>query len=235
MMIRTLILFLLWVCSSSVVCAEEFYAKVIAVLDGDTVLVLREGGGTAVGNPSASHLRGTRGDNGLVKIRMAEIDAPEKDQEYGRASRQSLSELALKKLVHVNSQAVDNYGRLVAHLVVDGRSVNEEQVRRGMAWEYSNYHSNKVYIALQGEAQQARRGLWAQANNTPPWQWRKTHTIVQSPQHAAAHGYSCGSKRHCAQMSSCDEAIFYLTHCGVKLLDKNGNGVPCESLCAAKK
>ena len=217
MMRRTLILFLLLAYSSSVVCAEEFFAKVIAVLDGDTVLVQR----------------GARNSRPL-KVRLAEIDAPEKAQEYGMASRQSLSELVLKKLVHVNSQAVDNYGRLLAHLVVDGRSVNEEQVRRGMAWEYSSYHSNKAYIALQSEAQQARRGLWAQANNTPPWQWRKTHAVVQSPQHAAAHGYSCGSKRHCAQMSSCDEANFYLTHCGVKLLDKNGNGVPCESLCTGK-
>ena len=214
MIIRTLILFLLLVCSPHVVYAEEFTAKVIAVLDGDTVLVLR--------------------GNGLVKIRMAEIDAPEKDQEYGMASKQSLSELVLKKLVHVNSQAVDGYGRLVAHLVVEGRSINEEQVRRGMAWEYSNFHGNKVYIALQSEAQKAKRGLWAQASHTPPWEWRKTHTVAQSPQHEAAHGYSCGGKRHCAQMSSCDEAYYYLTQCGARSLDMNGNGVPCESLCRDK-
>ena len=211
---RIWMLFLLLACLSGAVCAEEFSAKIIAVLDGDTVLVKRA--------------------NGLVKIRLAEIDAPEKAQEYGMASRQSLSELVLKKLVHINSQAIDSYGRMVAHLVVGGRSVNEEQVRRGMAWEYSNYHSNKVYIALQDEAQQARRGLWAQAGPTPPWQWRKTHAAVQPPQHIPAQGYYCGSKRHCAQMSSCDEAYFYLTQCGIKSLDRNGNGVPCESLCAAK-
>ena len=215
MMLRTPILLLLLACSPGVACAEEFFARVVTVLDGDTVLVLRA--------------------NALVKIRMAEIDAPEKDQAYGMASRQSLSELVLKKRVQVDTQAVDNYGRLVAHLVVDGRSVNEEQVRRGMAWEYSNYHSNKVYTALQNEAQQAKRGLWAQASPTPPWQWRKTHPATLPPQHAAAQDYSCGSKRHCAQMSSCNEAYFYLTHCGVKTLDHDGDGVPCESLCAAKK
>ena len=176
---RTLTLFLLLACSSSAVCAEEFFAKVIVVLDGDTVLVLREGGGAVAGSPPASPLRGNRA-NALVKIRMAEIDAPEKDQEYGMASRQSLSELVLKKMVQVNSQAVDGYGRLVAHLVLDGRSINEEQVRRGMAWEYSNYHSNRTYIALQSEAQQAKRGLWAQAGPTPPWQWRKTHTVARN-------------------------------------------------------
>ena len=212
---RTSILLLLLACSSHVVCAEEFSAKIITVLDGDTVLIKRA--------------------DGLVRIRLAEIDAPEKNQEYGMASKQSLSELVLKKLVHVNSQAVDSYGRLVAHLIVDGRSINEEQVRRGMAWEYSNYHSNKTYIALQSEAQQAKRGLWAQADPTPPWQWRKTHTAAQSSQHTVAQDFSCGRKRHCAQMSSCDEAYFYLTQCGVKSLDKNGNGVPCENLCARQK
>lgn len=216
-------LLLLFACVFNAAQAEEFSARVVAVLDGDTVLVKRA--------------------SGLVKIRLAEIDAPEvghagmggqppnsqKDQEYGMASRQSLSELVLKKSVHVSSQAVDSYGRMVAHLVVDGRTINEEQLRRGMAWEYSNYHSNKVYIALQDEAQKARRGLWAQANPVPPWQWRKTHAAAQ-PQ----KDHSCGGKRRCAQMSSCDEARFYLTHCGVKSLDRNGDGTPCESLCAAQ-
>ena len=211
---RAWILFMLLACSSGAACAEEFSARIIAVLDGDTVLVKRA--------------------NGLVKIRLAEIDAPEKDQEYGMASRQSLSDLVLKKLVRINSQAVDKYDRMVAHLVMDGRSINEEQVLRGMAWEYSNYHSNKVYIALQNGAQQARRGLWAKANPTPPWQWRKTHAALPTKA-AAGQDRSCGSKRHCAQMSSCDEADFYLKHCGLKSLDKNGNGVPCESLCIVKE
>lgn len=220
MMMRAL---LLLACLSGTAQAEEFTARVIAVLDGDTVLIKRA--------------------NGLVKIRLAEIDAPEvghagmggqppnsqKDQEYGTASRQSLSDLVLKKSVQVSSQAVDSYGRMVAHLTVDGRKVNEEQLRRGMAWEYSNYHSNKAYIALQDEAQKAKRGLWAQAKPTPPWQWRKTHAATQ-PQ----KDYACGSKRRCAQMSSCEEARFYLTHCGIKSLDRNGDGTPCESLCAAK-
>ena len=215
---------LLMACVFNTAHAEEFSARVVAVLDGDTVLVKRV--------------------NKLVKVRLAEIDAPEvghagmggqppnsqKDQEYGMASKQSLSGLVLKKSVQVNSQAVDSYGRMVAHLTVDGRIINEEQLRRGMAWEYSNYHSNKAYIALQDEAQKARRGLWAQASPTPPWQWRKTHAATQ-PQ----KDNSCGSKRRCTQMSSCDEARFYLTYCGVKFLDRNGDGTPCESLCAARK
>ncbi len=41
----------------------------------------------------------------------------------------------------------------------------------------------------------------------------------------------CGKKRYYSQMVSCDEARFYLTQCRVKTLDKDGDGVPCESLC----
>jgi micrococcal nuclease len=203
---------------------QEFITKVIAVLDGDTVLVRREGG--------------------LVKIRLAEIDAPEKAQTFGETSKHSLTGMVLGKQVRVVSQAVDQYGRLVAHLSVDGLDVNAEQIRRGMAWEYSNFHSNQTLIALQNESRQASRGLWAQSNPTPPWEWRKQHPSTFSTQPNAAvssvtahanttsHDSGCGNKKHCSEMSSCEEAKYYLTQCGVKLLDGNGDGVPCEKLCA---
>lgn len=205
-------------------CAEEFNARVIAVMDGDTIMVLRDGK--------------------RVKVRLANIDAPEKAQEYGTESRQTLLNLVQKKQVHVNSQAMDSYGRMVAEISVDGRSANAEQVRRGMAWEYSHYHSNKHYLALQSEAQQARRGLWAQAvSPMPPEQWRKEHPAAApaSPKHAqstkpvSAHDPACGNKRYCSQMSSCDEANFYLHQCGVKSLDGNADGVPCDDLCESKR
>jgi micrococcal nuclease len=70
---------------------------------------------------------------------------------------------------------MDQYGRMVAHLSVDGLDVNTEQVRQGLAWEYSNFHNNKMLIALQNEAKQAPRGLWLQTNLTHPWVWRKQH------------------------------------------------------------
>lgn len=194
----------------SLVQAEQFDARVIVVMDGDTVMVLRDGK--------------------KIKIRLANIDAPEKAQEFGTESRQALVGSVLKKQVHVNSNAVDNYGRMIAEISVDGRSVNEEQVQSGMAWEYSHFHSNKHYLALQSGAQQAHRGLWALADKpVQPEQWRKQHpsTVPSGKRNDA-----CGKKLHCSQMSSCAEAIFYLSQCGVKSLDGNGDGVPCESLCA---
>ena len=225
---------------------QEFTAKVIEVLDGDTVLILRKGGGTAAGNPPASPLRGKRASR-LLKIRLAEIDAPEKAQTFGETSKRSLSDLVMGKQVKIVSQAMDQYGRMVAHLSVNGLDVNAEQIRRGMAWEYSNFHSNKALIALQNEAKQAPYGLWAQSNPTPPWEWRKQHPSTFSTRpnvtrsSAAAHAKNttlrdphCGKKKRCSQMSSCEEAKYYLTQCGVKSLDGDGDGTPCEKLCAPK-
>jgi micrococcal nuclease len=145
---------------------HEFSARVIAVLDGDTVLILRQ-------LPAS----GERRARGPVKIRLAEIDAPEKEQAYGASSHNALAEMVLHKQIRVHIVAVDKYGRSVAQLVVDGLSVNEEMVRRGMAWEYSRFHSDRSFIALEAEARQSRRGLWAQRDPTPPWQWRKQHAV----------------------------------------------------------
>jgi deoxyribonuclease-1 len=44
-------------------------------------------------------------------------------------------------------------------------------------------------------------------------------------------GWTCGTKTTCSQMSSCEEAKFYLTQCGLTRLDGDGDGIPCASLC----
>lgn len=207
---------------SSAVQAEIFNAKVIAVLDGDTVLIAQSGK-----RPS--------------KVRLAEIDAPEKAQPFGMKSRQALVDQVLKREVRVETVATDKFGRLVAQLQIDGRSINQQQVRSGMAWEYSYFHRDKRYIALQQEAQQARRGLWSQPEPTPPWEWRKAHSDTgqgvqrKAPSSNSSADFTCASKHRCAQMRSCDEAHYYLTHCHLTVLDKDGDGIPCPTLCIPSK
>ena len=51
------------------------------------------------------------------------------------------------------------------------------------------------------------------------------------PRGAEPPALSCVGKRTCTQMRSCEEARFYLSSCGVRSLDRDGDGVPCESLC----
>ncbi|MGC2164531.1 MAG: thermonuclease family protein [Gallionella sp.] len=211
------------VCLMTEAHAEQFTARIIAVLDGDTVMLVRN-------------------DMPPIKIRLAEIDAPEMAQPGGVDAKRALSEMLLHKSVAVDSHAVDQYGRLVAHLNVDGKQVNELMVSSGMAWEYSHFHRNTHYVALQIKAQAARRGIWRQTAPLPPWQWRKLHaaefqkntphgTMVPMPDSGV---YICGNKHRCSEMNSCDEAYFFFVHCNVKALDSNRDGVPCEKLCISK-
>lgn len=51
-----------------------------------------------------------------------------------------------------------------------------------------------------------------------------------APQHlpGAAASYRCDGRTRCSQMSSCDEATWFLRNCPGVQMDGNGDGVPCE-------
>lgn len=140
----------------------HFSAKVIAVIDGDTLLILHHG------QPR--------------KVRLADIDAPEKGQDFGRAAGRSLADMVSGKQVEITSRATDQYGRLVAAITVDGLDVNAEQVRRGMAWQYAWHTRNPPYQALEEAARKAHRGLWAQPHPLQPSLWRKAHPLQPAGQ-----------------------------------------------------
>lgn len=129
-------------------------SRIVRVSDGDTVTAVKDGT--------------------EVKIRLVEIDAPEKAQAYGAASTQSLIELCLNKDARLDEQGKDRYGRTLARVHCDGSDANAEQVRRGMAWVYRRYTSkdSPLYV-VEDEAKAAGRGLWADPDPMPPWEWRK--------------------------------------------------------------
>ncbi len=70
----------------------------------------------------------------------------------------------------------DRYGRTVADVIlVDGRTLNHELVRAGLAWRYRRYAPDIGTLAqLEAAARDAKRGLWSLPNPVPPWEWRKT-------------------------------------------------------------
>lgn len=127
--------------------------KVVGIADGDTITALCSG-------------------NDRVKIRLAEIDAPEKAQAFGARSKQSLSDLCFGKPAEIVPKTKDRYGRTVARVICAGADANAEQVRRGMAWVYDRYVTDRSLYALQTSAKDSRRGLWSDPDPTPPWEWR---------------------------------------------------------------
>ena len=77
------------------------------------------------------------------------------------------------KTVTVQFVDRDRYGRTVGVVLLpDGRSLNHELVRAGLAWMYRRYTNNQSLSDLEEEARVARRGLWVDANPIPPWEWR---------------------------------------------------------------
>jgi endonuclease YncB( thermonuclease family) len=132
--------------------AQTFSGKVVRVSDGDTLTLLV--------------------DRKQIKVRLTEIDAPETHQAFGQRSRQSLAEMCAAQPATVQSSGKDRYGRVLGRVQCNGMDANAEQVRRGMAWVYDRYVTDRSLYALQNEARAAHAGLWADAEPTAPWAWR---------------------------------------------------------------
>lgn len=168
------------------------------------------------------------------EIRIFGIDAPERNQPWSGRSRKALSERVYGKVVRIEPTGRDRYDRIVARVYADGVSVGDAQLREGHAWVYRKYDDSEAPLALEAEARAARRGLWSLPEPpVPPWEWRSgTHEPGAAlPAVPEAAGFVCGRKRYCREMRSCAEARFYLAECGLRRLDGDGDGVPCETLC----
>lgn len=113
-------------------------------------------------------------DQRQVKVRLAEIDAPEKKQPFGERSRQALAGLCFQKQATINNRGRDRYGRTIGRVVCDGKDASAEQVKSGLAWVYDKYVTDRTLYDLQDAARTARAGLWADAAPVPPWEWRHT-------------------------------------------------------------
>jgi len=147
------LLFLLLLFSSHAF-AEEIIGRVVGVTDGDTLTVLVNG-------------------HDQVKVRLAEIDAPEKSQPFGQRSKQSLSDMCFHKNAVLQTTDIDRYGRTVAKVYCSGVDANAEQIRVGMAWAYRKYLHDQSLLGLENEARAAKRGLWVDNDQMPPWEFRK--------------------------------------------------------------
>lgn len=111
-------------------------------------------------------------DEKPLKVRLANIDAPEKGQPFGRRSRQSLSQLCLGKDASFKEQDVD-HGLVVAVVNCGNEDASSAQVERGMAWVYTRYNQDLTLPGLEAMARRDRRGLWVDDAPAPPWEFRK--------------------------------------------------------------
>ncbi|WP_293188868.1 thermonuclease family protein [Ottowia sp.] len=59
-----------------------------------------------------------------MRVRLAEIDAPERKQPFGNVSRQHLAALCFKTEATIRQTATDRYGRTVARVECRGRDAD---------------------------------------------------------------------------------------------------------------
>ena len=122
---------------------------------------------------------------------------------------------------------------MAGRVYVGDTDVNAELIKGGHAWVYRQYVTDPSLFALEEQAKANGRGLWGLPEaQVQPWEWRRGRRQPVGKV-VTTHGNvtRCGTKRYCREMASCEEALHYLKNCGLKQLDGDSDGVPCEKIC----
>ena len=143
---------------------NQVNARVVWVHDGNTLTV------------TTGHVR-TR-DLKRWRVRLVDMDAPEKQQPFGKEAHDAMRDLVLTREIIIQVHEVDATGRLIGRVFVQRSGevidVNHEMVRLGLAWVLDKGLRDQGLKDVQKTAQDERMGLWG-ASDSPmaPWEWRK--------------------------------------------------------------
>jgi endonuclease YncB( thermonuclease family) len=136
------------------------YGDVVRVLDGDT-FDLR------------TH------DHGVIRVRFAGIDAPERGQAFSKKSREFLELVLSQDAVKVDCYKNDDFAREVCRVFSRSTDVGIEMLKAGLAWHFKRFQGEqtederKNYEAAEEGARAARKGLWEFTDPMAPWECRK--------------------------------------------------------------
>lgn len=190
--------------------------KVVSVVDGDTFKVNIDGEEESV--------------------RILGIDAPElsqggKNSCGGEAAKSFMKNLIEGKSVlllrSADSNNRDAFGRLLRIVKIRERlDVSILLLATGNAAVYrkTTFSGTNFYEKLEQAAKRKQLGIWS----------ARCSVVSKNDDGGFMNDSNCGSKKYCSQMSSCKEAKKYLLQCGLKSLDSDGDGIPCEALCGVQ-
>jgi endonuclease YncB( thermonuclease family) len=158
--LRTLLISLALLASAAISAGPLTPGLVVAISDGDTITLLTE-------------------DKQQLKVRLAGIDTPEKKQAFGTKARDHLASRIFKQDVEVDLRKKDQYGRYLGVIYIGGVDMNQSMIQDGYAWFYKHYAKEQPkeealrYANAERDARLKKRGLWADPNPVPPWEFRK--------------------------------------------------------------
>jgi micrococcal nuclease len=158
--IRTLLISLVLFAQAAIGAGPLTPGLVVAISDGDTITLLTE-------------------DKRQLKIRLVGIDTPEKKQAFGTKARDHLASRIFKHDVEVDLRKQDQYGRHLGVIYMNGTDINQSMIQDGYAWFYKHYAKEQPkeealrYAKAEADARSKQRGLWADPNPVPPWEFRK--------------------------------------------------------------
>ena len=147
---------------------EVISGLVSAVHDGDTITVMSE-------------------DGQEYRIRFQAIDAPEQGQSGGWQSKWFLARLIAGKIVSVEVEKKDPFGRCVGRIFLNIGEGCEEfsgdvalklldvekvMVAQGHAWHYTYFNKETALATAEKEARREKRGVWSEEKPIPPWKYR---------------------------------------------------------------
>ena len=127
--------------------------KVIKIVDGDTFDLLMA-------------------DYRTVRIRLADIDAPEKRQDFGTVSKQALADYIFSKNIQVEYTKLDRNHRIIGTIWINNENVNLKMVENGFAWHFKKYSKSQLFAKAEIRAKSMKKGLWVQNNAISPWDFR---------------------------------------------------------------
>jgi micrococcal nuclease len=188
-----------------------------------------------------------------IEVRLASIDAPEICQSWGTQARDALKALVEGKQVTLRAAGLDAYQRTLGTVMLDDLDVNARLVEEGHAWSTRSKWDRGPLVKQERMAKALNRGLHSQAGALMPKDFRTTHgpctpsempvaSLVATPASVVtatagpmaaqpariAAAFRCDGRTHCSQMTSCEEATFFLRNCPDTRMDGNRDGVPCE-------
>lgn len=161
-MTKRLVFFLVFQCFIGICFSQTLVGKVVGVIDGDSFKLLTL-------------------DSTVVRVRLANIDCPEKKQPFSAKATKFTADAIFGKTVVINIQKTDRYRRYISNVTYnDSLSLCHELVKHGLAWHYVQYSKDKTLQEMEDKAKAAKVGLWQDPHPIPPWKWRHSKKKKQT-------------------------------------------------------